>query len=67
MLIINTNPGLTVASNAPNKNRFVAIPAKEVHAGVVIRMTPQAIVAIERNLPIGRRWSAYPEGNWKKR
>jgi hypothetical protein len=40
-----TNPGFTVASSAPRRNLFAAIPAKEVHAGVVIKMIPHAIVA----------------------
>ena len=67
MLISNTNPGLTVASRTPRKNLFVAIPPKETHAGVVMSMTPHAMVARERNLPVGKRWSRYPDGNWKSR
>jgi hypothetical protein len=56
--IMRTNPGLTVASTAPRKKRFVAIPANEVHAGVVRRIAPQAMVAYDKNLPMGRRWRA---------
>jgi hypothetical protein len=67
ILIISTNPGLTVASSAPRKNLFVAMPPNETHAGVVMSITPHTIVAMERNLPIGRRWSRYPEGNWEIR
>jgi hypothetical protein len=51
-----TKPGLTVASRAPRRKRFVAMPPKETQEGVVMRMTPQAMVARERNLPMGRRW-----------
>jgi hypothetical protein len=67
MDIIKTKPGLTVASTAPRRKRFAAIPPKLVHAGVVMRIIPQMIVAMERNLPILSRWRKYPEGNWKKR
>jgi hypothetical protein len=67
MLINNTNPGFTVASSAPRKNLFVAMPPKETHAGIVMSIIPHAIVARERNLPIGKRWSRYPEGNWKSK
>jgi hypothetical protein len=56
MDIRRTKPGLTVASREPRRNRFVASPAKEVHAGVVMRIIPQAIVARERKRPMGRRW-----------
>ena len=56
MDIRSTKPGLTVASKAPRRKRFVAMPPKETHAGVVMRMMPQDIVARERNLPMGRRW-----------
>lgn len=52
MDMIKTNPGLTVASTAPSRKRFAEIPAKLVHAGVVMRIIPQMMVAIERNLPI---------------
>jgi hypothetical protein len=55
MLINNTNPGFTVASSAPRKNLFVVMPPKETHAGVVMSIMPHAIVAKERNLPIGKR------------
>jgi hypothetical protein len=51
-----TKPGFTVASRAPRKKRLVAMPPKEVQAGVTMSIMPQAIVARERNFPIGRRW-----------
>jgi hypothetical protein len=38
--MISTNPGFTVASRSPRRNRFVAMPAKERHAGVVMRTMP---------------------------
>ena len=44
--------------------RFVAIPAKDVHAGVVINTIPHAIVARLRNFPIGSLCKKYPAGNW---
>jgi len=65
--IIRTKPGLTVASMAPSKKRFVAMPPKFVHAGVVMRIMPHPMVARERNLAIGKRWRKYPAGNWAKR
>ena len=51
-----TKPGLMLASSAPSRNRFVAIPAKDVHAGVVMRIIPHAMVVRERTLPMRRRW-----------
>jgi len=51
-----TKPGFTVASTAPRRKRLVPMPANEVQAGVVMRMIPQAMVARERNFPMGRRW-----------
>lgn len=56
MDIRRTKPGFTVASTAPSRKRLVAIPPKETHAGVVMRITPQEMVVRERNFPIGRRW-----------
>jgi hypothetical protein len=53
MDMMATKAGLTVASVRPSMNRLVAIPAKEVQAGVVIRMTPQLSVMMETNRPIG--------------
>lgn len=43
MDMIRTNPGLTIASTTPRKNRFVAMPAKLLHPGVVINIAPQTI------------------------
>lgn len=63
MDMISTNAGLTVASVTPRKKRFVAMPAKDVHAGVVIRMAPQIMVTLETNLPMGRTCKAYAAGN----
>jgi hypothetical protein len=63
MDMIQTNAGLTVASVRPRKNRFVAMPAKEVHAGVVMRMIPHRMVITDTNLPIGSFWSRKEEGN----
>ena len=63
MLMINTKAGLTVASVKPRKNRFVAIPANDVHPGVVIKMAPHITVTMETNLPIGSFCRAYAEGN----
>jgi len=65
--IRRTKPGLMEASNAPRRKRFVAIPAKDVHAGVVMRMIPQAMVVSERTLPMRRRWRKYPAGNCANR
>lgn len=56
MDIMRTKPGLTVASMAPSRKRFVAMPPKEMHAGVVMRIMPQPMVARERNFPMGKRW-----------
>lgn len=40
--MIRTKPGLTTASKTPNRNLLVAIPAKLVHADVVMISMPQA-------------------------
>lgn len=40
MDMISTKPGLTVDSRRPSMNRFAAVPAKVLHAGVVMRMMP---------------------------
>jgi hypothetical protein len=79
MDIRRTKPGFTVASTAPliivslhiwevgryshSRNRFVAMPAKLVHAGVVMRIIPHPIVAKLKNFPIGNLCNRYPEGN----
>lgn len=39
---MRTNPGVIALSTAPSKNLFTAMPAKLVHAGVVMTITPQA-------------------------
>lgn len=57
MLMISTKPGFTVDSSSPKRKRFAAVPAKFVHAGVVMRITPQPIVQYPRNFAMGRRWS----------
>jgi hypothetical protein len=44
MLIIKTKPGFMLDSRRPRRNRFAAVPAKEVHAGVVMRIIPQPLV-----------------------
>jgi hypothetical protein len=64
---IQTNAGFTVDSARPRRKRLVAMPANEVHAGVVIRMTPHAMVVRDTNFPIGSRWSRYDEGNCPSR
>lgn len=38
--INSTKPGLTVASITPRRKRLTAIPAKDLHAGVVMMITP---------------------------
>lgn len=43
LLMMRMNPGFTTASKVPSRKRLVATPAKFVHAGVVMRMTPQTI------------------------
>jgi hypothetical protein len=43
--IMRTKLGLTVASAAPRRKRFAAMPPKLMHAGVVMRIIPQMIVA----------------------
>jgi hypothetical protein len=63
MDMIQTNAGFTVASVSPRKNLLVAMPANEVHAGVVMRMTPQIIVVIDTVFPIGNFCSRNAEGN----
>lgn len=65
--MMSTNPGLTTASTTPRRNRFAAMPAKFVHAGVVIMRIPQMIAVVPMNLPTGRRWSRYPAGYCAKR
>lgn len=40
---MSTKPGFTVASRRPRRKRFVAMLAKDLHAGVVMRMIPQPV------------------------
>lgn len=56
MDIIKTKPGFTTASKKPSRKRFVAIPAKFVHAGVVIRIMPHITVVVPMTLPKGSLW-----------
>jgi hypothetical protein len=67
MDMIQTKAGLTVASVMPRKNRFVAMPANDLHAGVVMRMIPHTIVVTDTNFPMGSLWSRNDEGNWEIR
>jgi hypothetical protein len=53
MDMIATKAGFTVASVSPSIKRFVAMPAKLVHAGVVMRMIPQLRVMMDTKRPMG--------------
>jgi hypothetical protein len=64
MLMMRTKPGLTLASVRPSMKRLVAMQAKFVHAGVVIRMPPHSRVEQARNFPRGSLCIAYPAGYW---
>ena len=61
--ISSTKPGLIADSRAPRKKRLVAMPAKDLHAGVVMRTQPHATTVAERRRPVGRCWSRKPNGN----
>jgi hypothetical protein len=65
--IKSTNPGFVALSNAPRKNRFAAMPAKFLHAAVIINTQPHATIVDEMNLPIGKCCRRKPIGNWKTR